>query len=635
MNGHSRRTLLLVGVLPVLLFVVGLTVVVIANDGDGDPTAVLADCEPEVRDDHSMARIWNEVLLSAVRLDVPAPTVHARNLFHSSAAMWDAWAAYDPTARGVFVDEDRVDADADTDEVTRARGEAISFAVYRILVQRYLLSPGAEESITRFDQLMADLCLDPAFTETEGDSAAAFGNRIGATILAETFDDGSNEADGYVDPNYQPVNPPLVVAEPGTVMSEPNRWQPLELEVMVAQNGMPLSESVQTFVGSQWGDVTPFALEPSGDDRPALDPGPPPLSGEAATDQAFKDAAVEVIEHSSLLDPESGETIDIGPATMGNAPVGTYDDRGYAENPVTGEPYEPHVVALGDYGRVVAEFWADGPSSETPPGHWNTIANSVTDALDGALRFEGEGPALDPLEWDVKLYLALNGGMHDAAVAAWGSKAYYDYTRPISMIRYMGGSGQSSDPDGPSFHAEGLPLEAGLVEVITGQSSGPGERHEALADHVGEIAVLSWRGTPDLPETEIGGVGWILAVDWVPYQLSTFVTPAFAGYISGHSTFSRTGAEVLTAMTGSEFFPGGLGEWTIPAGSLEFEAGPADDLTLQWATFADASDEAGVSRLYGGIHVRADDLRGREVGFEAGRGAWTLAERYFDGTVDG
>jgi hypothetical protein len=77
-----------------------------------------------------------------------------------------------------------------------------------------------------------------------------------------------------------------------------------------------------------------------------------------------------------------------------------------------------------------------------------------------------------------------------------------------------------------------------------------------------------------------------------------------------------------------------MGEWTIHAGSLEFEAGPERDITLQWATFADAADEAGRSRLYGGIHVRADDLRGREIGYTAGRGAWDLARRHFNGTID-
>ena len=101
---------------------------------------------------------------------------------------------------------------------------------------------------------------------------------------------------------------------------------------------------------------------------------------------------------------------------------------------------------------------------------------------------------------------------------------------------------------------------------------------------------------------------WIPAVDWVPYQLPTFVTPAFAGYVSGHSTFSRAAAEVLTAFTGSSFFPGGLYEVPVPSGRLKVENGPAQDFTLQWATYYDAADAAGLSRLYMGIHVPPDDL---------------------------
>jgi hypothetical protein len=146
--------------------------------------------------------------------------------------------------------------------------------------------------------------------------------------------------------------------------------------------------------------------------------------------------------------------------------------------------------------------------------------------------------------------------------------------------------------------------------------------------------VFAWSGAPDDPEADVAGVDWILAVDWVPYQRPTFVTPAFAGYISGHSTFSRAAAQVLTSITGSEFFPGGLGEWRIEADSLEFESGPDEDIVLQWATYADASDEAGISRLYGGIHVPADDLPGRVIGLEVGTLAWALAQQYYDGTAN-
>lgn len=579
-------------------------------------------CDPP--DGWSVARAWDEVLLDAIRRDIPAPTVHARNLFHTSVAMWDAWAAYDPVARGYLVTE-KVAAG----NVQAAREEAMSYAAYRVLEARYLTAVGASDSIPEFDDLMARLCYDPTVTSVEGDSPAELGNRIAAAVLAVGAEDGSNEAGGYSAPDYAPVNVPLVVTEPGASMADPNRWQPLQIEGMVSQNGIPVADDVQTFIGPHWGYVTGFALPAAGEDGVPLDPGSPPLLGDPATQQAFQDAAVEVLRYSSMLDPSDGVVVDASPATLGATRLGTYDAAGHAENPATGEPYEPNPVLRADLGRALAEFWADGPSSETPPGHWNTIANAVSDQLDPDLRIGGRGAVVDRLEWDVKTYLALNGAVHDAAIAAWGAKGHYDYSRPISMIRYLAGLGQSSDPDGPSYHPDGLPLEPGLVEVVTAESSAPGERHEALVEHVGEVAVHAWTGRPEDPETEVGGVGWLLAAEWVPYQMPTFVTPSFAGYISGHSTFSRAAAEVLGGITGSPYFPGGLGTYTVEADSLEFEAGPSTDVVLQWATYADAADQAGISRLYGGIHVRADDLQGRLVGHACGEAAWEKAQRYY------
>ena len=118
---------------------------------------------------------------------------------------------------------------------------------------------------------------------------------------------------------------------------------------------------------------------------------------------------------------------------------------------------------------------------------------------------------------------------------------------------------------------------------------------------------------------------WILAANWVPYQLPTFVTPSFQGFASGHSTFSRAAAEVMTAFTGSEYFPGGISGYTIKAGSLKFETGPTAAIRLEWATYYDAADQAGQSRLYGGIHIQADDFNGRIIGSQCGKDA--LASR--------
>ncbi|MCA9449161.1 MAG: vanadium-dependent haloperoxidase, partial [Candidatus Omnitrophica bacterium] len=490
---------------------------------------------------------------------------------------------------------------------------------------------------------------DPEISVTVGDSPAAVGNRIAARVLAWGFDDSGDEAYNYADnTGYEPVNDPLQVELRGTEMNDPNRWQPLALETFVSQNGIPIPQKVQTFTGPHWGAVTPFALVMDNPEDPYIwshvDPGPPPqLGGEG--DARFKAANAQVIQFSGWLDPDDGAMIDISPASMGSNPLGTNDGTGYDLNPITGEPYEPNMVKRGDFGRILAEFWADGPDSETPPGHWNTLANYVSDHPDVVKRFEGVGPVLDDLEWDVKLYLAINGAVHDSAVAAWGAKAAYDYVRPISSIRYMGGLGQSTDPNGPSFHPDGLPLIPGSIEVITEETIQQGGRHHHLVEpaapgmatdeHVGDIAIYAWRGIPEDPENEYSGAGWILAEDWVPYQRNTFVTPPFAGYVSGHSTFSRSAAEVLTRFTGSKYFPGGLGELVAPMDDfLEFEIGPTEEVTLQWATYQDASDQAGISRLWGGIHVEADDFGGRIMGYTIGQDAFALAKKYFTGEIE-
>jgi hypothetical protein len=577
----------------------------------------------------TVARRWDEALLDAIRRSLPNPPVHARNLFHTSVAMWDAWATYDPVASGDLFTEKHSAPD-----VAAARNEAISYAAYRVLSARYIKAVGGSESLDQFADLMDSLCYPIANTSTEGASAAAVGNRIAAAVLAYGKTDGSNEANGYAAPDYKPVNPPLVVNKTGDAnLVDPNRWQPLQLEHMISQNGIPITNGVQQAIGPQWGHVKGFALPDGGPAGMPIDPGPPPRLGDRATDQTYKDQAVEVIRDSSELDPARGLTIDVSPGARGANTLGFNDGTGHPVNPATGKPYDSEVVNQGDFYRVMTEFWADGPKSETPPGHWNVLANLVSDELSPNLRIGGQGPTLDRLQWDVKLYLAVNGSVHDAAIAAWGLKGHYDSVRPISMIRYMGGLGQSTDPNGASYNKEGLPLVPGLIEVITKESSAAGQRHAALARDVGKIAIKAWGGVPADPKTQTSGAVWMLAGAWVPYQLPTFVTPSFQGYASGHSTFSRAAAEVMTAFTGSEYFPGGVSGYTIPAGSLKNEKGPSSDIRLEWATYYDAADQAGQSRLFGGIHIQADDFNGRIIGSQCGKDAWVLAQRYYAGTA--
>ncbi len=601
-------------------------------------------CGARPQQTHSVARQWNEQILDAIRLDNPRPPVHARNLFHTSVAMYDAWAAYDGKAKPYLTKEHPASMNPNSD-----REIAISFAAYRVLAERYSqkYALGYMTSQARFAAHMNLLGLDRNYTATEGDNPAAVGNRIAKAILEFGLTDGSNEAENYKDATYSPVNKPLIVKQAGidlvdtsdsSYKLDPNHWQPLALDEIVSQNGIPLPGNIQTSIGSQWGDVKPFAMTKASASDLYLDPGPQPLLG-GLGDEVFKSQVLEVIELSSLLTPDDSTQIDISPASQGGSQLGTNDGKGYALNPVTGLPYTPQLVKRGDFGRVLAEWWADGPTSETPPGHWNSIANTVADSPDLKKRVAGIGPELNDLDWDVKTYFALNGATHDAAIAAWGAKRKYDGVRPITMVRYMAKMGQSSDPLLPSYNVNGLPLKSGLVELITMESSAPGQRHAHLitteaGGHVGDIAVLAWPGSPADTKTQYSGVHWVLGTAWIPYQRATFVTPAFPGYISGHSTFSRSAAEVLAAITGSNYFPGGLYEYKIPQNTyLIHEHGPSGEVTMQWASYFDASDQSGRSRLWGGIHVEADDFAGRKVGSQVGIAAFNKALSYFEGTA--
>lgn len=629
---------------------------------------------------HSVARQWNELLLFAIRRDFARPTVHARNLFHTSAAMYDAWAVYDDMAMPLFLGRTQRNGETclltDTqraavrDTMSEAipgtsrqslRETAISHAMYRLLRQRFASSPGRADVYQRTDELFTNLGHDARDDSTDLDaepSAATLGNAIADCLIKQGQNDGSNEAADFANRRYRPLNAPLDPTMSGNPSLEhPNRWQPLQLDIFIDQSGN--STGIPLFLGAEWSSVQSFALTPDdagsverdGERLPVyLDPGPPALLGDdPARNADYLRGHALVALWSRHLDPEDGVLWDISPGALGNAgalPRSTDDildhydrldggDRspGHAVNPSTGQPYAENRVPRGDYTRVLAEFWADGPDSETPPGHWFSLYNeTVSDHPDFERHFSGTGPALGALEFDIKAYFLLGAAMHDSAISAWSAKGAYDYVRPVSALRYMAERGQSSDPGAAGYSVHGVPLEPGRIEQVQPRDPLAGNG----GSNVGKIKVLAWRG-PDFignPATDVAGVGWILLEDWWPYQRPTFVTPPFAGYVSGHSTFSRAAAEILTRLTGDPFFPGGLASFTARRNDfLVFEEGPSVDIELQWATYRDASDQTSLSRIWGGIHPPIDDIPGRRMGIEVSERVWARATTFFEGTA--
>jgi len=622
---------------------------------------------------NSIAREWNEVLLESIRSDLARPTVHARNLFHISAAMYDSWAVYDANASTYFLGQtvDGFQIPFNGIELPGnkhdAQEETLSYAVYRLLYNRFRYSNNYNSILKLlYEDFMLNLGYDITFTSTDYSkgSAAALGNYIADQIIQFGMQDESNQILFYTNLYYEPVNQSLPIELPGnSSLTEYNRWQPLSLTLFVDQSGNVIPGNTPPFLSPEWGAVTPFALSKNDmnsymrdgfEYKVYHDPGLPPLcdtlSGPKtmANLDEYKWGFTLVARWAAHLDANDNTMWDISPRSIGNIQnyptnftgmKNFYDFEdggdisiGRSINPRTGMPYVAQMVKRGDYARVLAEFWADGPDSETPPGHWFTILNYVNDHPDFEKKYEGTGDIVSDFEWDVKAYLTLGGAMHDAAITAWGCKGYYDYIRPVSVIRCMGDNGQCSNTSLSNYSPAGLPLIPGFIEVVGANDPLVGMNNE----HLNKMKIYTWKG-PDYinnPDTDQAGVGWILSENWWPYQRPTFVTPPFAGYVSGHSTYSRAAAEVMTAITGDAYFPSGMGQFNADKNEfLVFEEGPSEDIVLQWATYRDASDQCSLSRIWGGIHPPADDIPGRLMGIEVGTDAFAKAKTYAIGNV--
>jgi len=454
---------------------------------------------------------WNQAALQGVRDAKLGPPMVSRALAIVHTCVYDAWAAYDRDAVGTRLGSS---LRRPTAERTRAnKEEAISFAAYRAAVD---LFPGSRATV--FDPLMASLGYDPGDLTTDASRPSGVGNLAAHAVLEFRHADGANQLGNYADyTGFVAPNAPMDLTRGAfdpAIVRDPNAWQPLRYR--------DASGAVVTpgFVGAQWQHVTPFALTSNGMLR-------------SSTGPARHGSAQYLAQAAQLLSLSA---------------------------------------ALTDEQKMIAEYWADGPRSELPPGHWNLFAQFVAQR-------DRHGDEEHGIDLDVKLFFALTNAVFDAGICAWDNKCQFASVRPITAIRYL----------------------------FQGQQ------------------VVAWAGPGQ-------GTRTIDGAKWLPYQPTTFPTPPFPEYSSGHSNFSAAGAEILRLFTGRDVFGASV---TFPAGSSRLEPGavPARDLTLSWATFSEAADQAGISRRYGGIHFEQGDLDARATGREAARNAWRKALTYFASTA--
>jgi PAP2 superfamily len=336
----------------------------------------------------------------------------------------------------------------------------------------------------KFDVQMQLRGLDINDVSFSADTPSGVGNAAAATLIAARRGDGSNQL-GDLNPGaYSDYTGYTPVNNPNSIIN-PNRWQPLTYS----------TGATPKFLVPHWGLVRPFAIGSGAAMRPSI---ALPQFGSSE----YADQAQEVVQLTANLTDEQ---------------------------------------------KVIAEYWANGPRTETPPGHWFLFAQDVSQRY----RFS--------LDADVRMYMALGNAMLDASIGCWDCKREFDYVRPITAIRAL-----YPNQNVPGFRGPGL------------------------------------------------GIGPMLGAQWNPFQPSSFITPPFAEFTSGHSTFSSAGAGILSLFTGSDRF---ANSDSISAGALTTEPGsPAQTVTLNWPTFSAAAREAGRSRMLGGIHFRMGNEYGLSMG---------------------
>jgi hypothetical protein len=230
------------------------------------------------------------------------------------------------------------------------------------------------DSRARFDDLLVELGYDPS----DSSGAAGVGLTCAQAVIDFRHRDGSNQLAGYAnDTGYAPVNEPMDV-RPGRVFDpstvhDPNRWQPLRY---LDGNG---NDVTPRFLAAHWSDVAPFAA-------------PPPVS---------------------------------------TIPLPAFGSAGYRTQ---AQALVELSADLTDEQKLIAEYWADGPNSEQPPGHWNLFAQFVA-------RRDRHGAEEHGVDLDVKLFFAITNAVFDAGICAWSNKRHFDSVRPITAIRFPSTAG--------------------------------------------------------------------------------------------------------------------------------------------------------------------------------------------------
>jgi hypothetical protein len=382
----------LVKAMLVVIALVGATVATLATGarpaGAANGPAWPIDTYGAPRSTDNVVLKWDEQLLSTIRAYPPqtGPTISARALAEIHTAMYDAWAAYDQTAVGATPNAPVLQADGSAAD----RDQAMSYAAYRVLSDLFPWDSVATPGLSFYyvdkggyrtpDQLLTSQNYDPTYASQDLGTPAGVGNAAAAAVIAYRHNDGSNQLGGYANTT------PYASKNSWNVVNDKWSWQPMCVMSAAAAARTP--------------PPTPFPADCSGDYAAQK-----PLTPQWETIKTF-----------GPEDPQTGYPPQFalpGPNADGTHTQATADiDRELTDS-----------SNLSDVQKMKAEYWADGPNSEFPPGHMAVFAQAFS-------RMRG-----DTSDQDVKLFFALGNALLDAAVFAWTAKYQFDSERPTTGIR--------------------------------------------------------------------------------------------------------------------------------------------------------------------------------------------------------
>ena len=309
---------------------------------------------------------------------------------------------------------------------------------------------------------------------------------------------------------------------------------------------------------------------------------------------------------------------ELGAGILRWAAADGFAGRGLAYTPVRGEPYWQPTVTLAQYRvqTLSAERDAvgfDNPTAAARPGEGGARSLSINRPKRPNRTVPGINPtlALEP-GWGALRSFAQDSGASCPAPApvAWsrvrGSPMYAEADSVYRLARglteeqkriayfWADNPGESGTPSG-----HWMSVVSGVAEQWNLSPERAVEAYALTAIAVADAFIGCWR--EKFSTNILRPVAYIeryIDPQWQPL----LNTPPFPTYTSGHSTQSAAAAEVLTALFGDDR--------------------PYDDAThvtlghpvKRIASFRAAAREAGMSRLYGGIHFPMDNSAGRVQG---------------------